>query len=90
MYMIELHDDYSLKLLFVQLLGYNALPEFEDHDSREIFVLCSTIADARWLSNYSVDVSGDCVIFKRVHHLNLIKSPYDLNYLNKTKPIRQH
>ena len=25
----------------------------EDHDSRKIFVLCSTIADARWLSDYS-------------------------------------
>ena len=60
----------------------------EDHDSREIFVLCSTVVDAHWLSDYSVDVSGDCVIFKMVHHLNLIGSPYDLNYLNKTKPIR--
>ena len=60
----------------------------EDHDSREIFVLCSTIADAYRLSNYSINVSGDYVIFKMVHHLNLIGSPYDLNYLNKTKPIR--
>ena len=59
----------------------------EDHDSGEIFVLCSTIADAHRLSDYSVNVSGDCVIFKMVHHLNLIGSPYDLNYLNKTKPI---
>jgi hypothetical protein len=25
-----------------------------------------------------------------VHHLNLIGSPYDLSYLNKTKPIRRH
>jgi len=54
----------------------------EDHDSREIFVLCSTIADDHRLSDYSVDVSGDCVIFKTVHRLNLIGSPYDLNYLN--------
>ena len=60
----------------------------EDHDSGEIFVLCSTIVDAHWLSNYSVDVSGDYVIFKMIHHLNLIRSPYDLNYLNKTKLIR--
>ena len=44
----------------------------EDHDSREIFVLCSTVADACRLSNYSVNVSGYCVIFKIVHHLNLI------------------
>ena len=58
--MIELCDAYSLKLLFVQLLGNNALPEFEDHDSREIFVLCSTVMDAHWLFDYSVDVSGDC------------------------------
>ena len=90
MYIIELRDAYSLKLLFVQLLGNNALLEFEDHDSREIFVLCSTVVDAHWLSDYSVDVSGDCVIFKMVHHLNLIRSPYDLNYLNKTKTIRRH
>ena len=62
----------------------------EDDDSGEIFVLCSTVADARRLSDYSVDVSGDCIIFKTVHHLNLIGSPYDLNYLNKTKPIRWH
>ena len=48
-------------------------------------MLCSTVADARRLSDYSVDVSGDCVIFKMVHRLNLIGSPYDLN---KTKPIR--
>ena len=60
----------------------------EDHVSREIFVLCSTIADAYRLSNYSINVSGDYVIFKMVHHLNLIGSPYDLNYLNKTNPIR--
>ena len=60
----------------------------EDHDSREIFVLCSTAVDARWLSDYNVDVSGDCVIFKMVHCLNLIGSPYNLNYLNKTKLIR--
>ena len=60
----------------------------EDHDSREIFVLCSTIMDACRLSDYSIDVSGDYVIFKMVHRLNLIGSPYDLNYLNKTKPIR--
>ena len=60
----------------------------EDHDSGEIFVLYSTIVDARRLSDYNVDVSGDYVIFKMVHHLNLIGSPYDLNYLNKTKPIR--
>jgi hypothetical protein len=59
----------------------------EDHDSREIFVLCSTVVDAQWLSNYSVDISGDYVIFKMVRRLNLIESPYDLNYLNKTKPI---
>ena len=58
------------------------------HDSGEIFVLCSTVAHAHRLSDYSVNVSGDCVIFKTVHHLNLIESPYDLNYLNKTKPIR--
>jgi hypothetical protein len=25
-----------------------------------------------------------------IHHLNLIGSPYNLNYLNKTKPIRRH
>ena len=62
----------------------------EDQDSREIFVLCSTIVDARQLSDYNVDVSGDCVIFKTVHRLNLIGSPYDLNYLNKTKPIQRH
>ena len=30
----------------------------EDPDSREIFVLCSTVADARRLSAYSVDISG--------------------------------
>ena len=59
----------------------------EDHDSGEIFVLCSTVVDACWLYDYSVDVSGDYIIFKMVHHLNLIGSPYDLNYLNKTKPI---
>ena len=62
----------------------------EDHDSRKLFVLCSTIVDAHRLSDYSVDVSGDYVIFKMVHRLNLIESPYDLNYLNKTKPIRRH
>ena len=62
----------------------------EDHDSRKIFVLCSTVADARRLSDYSVDVSGDFIIFKMVHHLNLIGSPCDLNYLNKTKPILRH
>ena len=61
----------------------------EDYDSREIFVLCSTVVDAHQLSNYSVDDSGDCIIFKTVHHLNLIGSPYDLNYLNKTKSIRR-
>ena len=60
----------------------------EDYDSRKIFVLCSTVVDAHWLSDYSVDISGDYVIFKTVHRLNLIGSPYDLNYLNKTKPIR--
>ena len=60
----------------------------EDHDSGEIFMLCSTVADAHRLSDYSVDVNGDYLIFKMVHHLNLIISPYDLNYLNKTKPIR--
>jgi len=57
----------------------------EDHDSGEIFVLCSTIVDARWLSDYSVDVSGDYVIFKMAHCLNLIGSPYDLH---KTKLIQ--
>ena len=62
----------------------------EDHDSREIFVLCSTIVDAHWLFAYYVDISGDYVIFKTVHRLNLIESPYDLNYLNKTKPIQRH
>ena len=62
----------------------------EDDDSGEIFVLCSTVADAHWLYDYSVDVSGYCIIFKTVHRLNLIGSPYDLNYLNKTKPIRRH
>jgi hypothetical protein len=62
----------------------------EDHDFGEIFVLRSAIADAHWLSDYSVNVSRDCIIFKMVHHLNLIGSPYDLNYLNKTKPIRRH
>ena len=62
----------------------------EDHDSGEIFVLCSTVMDAHWLSDYSVNVSGDYVIFKMVQCLNLIGSPYDLNYLNKTKPIRRH
>ena len=62
----------------------------EDHDSREIFVLCSTVEDAHRLFDYSVDVSGDYVIFKMVHRLNLIESPYDLNYLNKTKPIHRH
>ena len=62
----------------------------EDLDFGEIFVLCNTVADAHRLSNYSVDVSGDYVIFKMVHRLNLIGSPYDLNYLNKTKPIRRH
>jgi hypothetical protein len=46
--------------------------------------------DAHRLSNYSVDISGDYVIFKMVHRLNLIESPYDLNYLNKTKPIWWH
>ena len=51
-------------------------------------MLCSTVEDAHWLSNYSVDMSGDCVIFKTDLCLNLIGSPYDLNYLNKTKPIR--
>ena len=30
----------------------------EDDDSGEIFVLCSTVADARRLSAYSVDISG--------------------------------
>ena len=59
----------------------------EDHDSREIFVLYSTIVDARRLSDCSVDVSGDYVILMMVHCLNLIRSPYDLNYLNNTKPI---
>ena len=59
----------------------------DDHDSGETFVLCSTIVDACQLSDYSVNVSGDCIIFKMVHHLNLIESPYDLNYVNKTKPI---
>ena len=44
----------------------------EDHDSGEIFVLCSTVADARRLSDYSVDISGDCVVFKIGHRLNLI------------------
>jgi hypothetical protein len=58
--------------------------------SGEILVLCSTIADAHQLCDYSVDVSGDCVIFKMVHHLNMIGSPYDLNYLNKTKLIWRH
>ena len=62
----------------------------EDHDSREIFELCSTVVEARWLSDYSVSVSGDYVIFKTVHCLNLIESPYDLNYLNKTKLIQRH
>jgi len=62
----------------------------EDHDSREIFVLCSTVVDSHQLYDYSVDISGDCVIFKTVHHLNLIESSYDLNYLKKTKPIRRH
>ena len=62
----------------------------EDHDSGEIFVLCSTVVDAHWLSDYSVDISGDYVIFKTVHRLNLIGSPYDLNYLNKTNKIRRH
>ena len=60
----------------------------EDHDSREIFVLCSTVVDAHRISDYSVGVSGDCVIFTRVHRLNLIGSPYDINYLNKTNKIR--
>jgi 2-C-methyl-D-erythritol 4-phosphate cytidylyltransferase len=62
----------------------------EDHDSREIFVLRSTVADAHRLSKYSVDVSRDYVIFKMIHRLNLIGSPYNLNYLNKTKLIRRH
>jgi len=62
----------------------------EDHDSGEIFVLCSIVADAHRLSDYSVDINGDCVIFKTVHRINLIESPYDLNSLNKTKPIRRH
>ena len=62
----------------------------EDHDSGEIFVLCITITDACRLSDYSVDVCGDYVIFKMVHRLNLIGSPCDLNYLNKTKLIRRH
>ena len=62
----------------------------EDHDSRKIFVLCSTIVDTHWVSNYSVNVSGYYIIFKTVHHLNLIGSPYDLNYLNKTKAIGRH
>jgi hypothetical protein len=62
----------------------------EDHNSREIFMLCSTIADVHRLSDCSVDVSGYCIIFKTVHRLNLIESPYDLNYLNKTKLIRSY
>ena len=62
----------------------------EDHDSGEIFVLCNTVANACQLSDYSVDVSGDYIIFKVVHRLKLIGSPYDLNYLNKTKPIQRH
>ena len=32
----------------------------EDHVSREILVLCSTVVDARQLSDYSVNVNGDC------------------------------
>ena len=60
----------------------------EDLDFGEIFVLCNTVADAHRLSDYSVDINGDCVIFKTVHRINLIESPYDLNSLNKTKPIR--
>ena len=62
----------------------------EDHDSGEIFVLCSTIVDGHRLFDYSVNISGDRIIFKMVHPLNLIESPYDRNYLNKTKPIRRH
>ena len=38
-------------------------------------MLCSTVVDGRRLSDYSVDVSGDYVIFKMVHRLNLIGSP---------------
>ena len=72
------------------LCGCWATTHYQSCDSREIFVLCSTVADAHRLSEYSVDVSGDYVIFKMVHRLNLIGSPYDLNYLNKTKPIRWH
>ena len=48
-------------------------------------MVSSTVGDAYRLSDYSVNVSGDYVIFKTVHRLNLIRSPYDLNYLNKTK-----
>ena len=86
--------DRAMRCLFVEaairaVVGQQHITRVvEDHDSGEIFVLCSTIADTHWLSDYSVDVSGDCIIFKMVHRLNLIGSPYELNYLHKTKPIQ--
>jgi hypothetical protein len=75
----------------MQLLGNNALLELlKTMILEKSLCFCSTVVDAHRLSNYSVDVSGDYVIFKTVHYLNLIESPYDLNYLNKTKLIRRH